>query len=157
MKKCKYCHSEMGLKSKNCPTCGKTQKSLKWLPVVITLLIIIVTIYVLLSLSENQKNKASDISTDDTSIQKFSYEVKKEYAKGSSYYIEGTIKNNKNKTASNIQIDFICYDELGNNLGTAMASTNELAGKKTWNFKATFMGDEPKRIHHCDYYQIVEL
>lgn len=73
---------------------------------------------------------------------------------GVSYYIEGTVENKKDKDYSYVQIEFICYDASGNNLGTALDNTNNLLGGQTWKFKAMFLGTGASTIDHCDYHEI---
>ena len=72
---------------------------------------------------------------------------------GISYYIEGTCKNNGTKDYDYLQVEFICYDKDGNNLGTAMDNTNNLLGGQTWKFKAMSLSDV-KQIDHCDYHEV---
>lgn len=70
-----------------------------------------------------------------------------------SYYIEGTVKNNKDKDYTYVEIEFICYDSAGNNIGTAINNTNSLLGNQTWKFKA--MGIFPKtKVDHCDFHEV---
>lgn len=52
------------------------------------------------------------------------------------YYIEGVIKNNTSFDKDYIQVSFTLYDADGNNLGTALANTNNLKADGTWKFKA---------------------
>ena len=71
-----------------------------------------------------------------------------------SYYIEGSVKNNKDKDYSYVQIEFVCYDADGNNLGTAIDNTNNLLGNQTWKFKAMAMFSDAENVDHCDYHEI---
>ncbi len=143
MKKCKYCQSEIDKKAKICPHCRKRQGSsaLRILIGVIIGLIIIVAI--------------ATGGDNTTSGEKFSYEVTNQYADeyGFSYYIEGTVKNNKDKEYSYVQIEFVCYDSDGNNLGTAIDNTNNLLGNETWKFKAMGLFTNQK-VDHCDYKEV---
>ena len=96
----------------------------------------------------------TDLDTDEG--EKFSYEVSKSY-KGDydiGYYIEGTVTNNRDKDYSYLQIEFICYDKDGNNLGTAIDNTHNLLGKQTWKFKAMGLFENVKSIDHCDYHEV---
>lgn len=87
---------------------------------------------------------------------KFSYTVDSQYRDeyGWSYYIEGSVTNNKDKKYNYVQIEFICYDAEGNNLGTALDNTNNLLGNQTWKYKAMFMGSNTDAVDHCDYHEI---
>lgn len=50
--------------------------------------------------------------------------------------LEGTIKNNTNKKASYVQVEFNIYDKDGNQIGTALDNVNNLEAGGTWKFKA---------------------
>lgn len=86
----------------------------------------------------------------------FSYEISKQYLDkyGVSYYIEGTVQNNTDNDYSYIQIEFICYDKQGNNLGNALDNSNNLLKNQAWKFKAIFIGSYIKNVDHCEYYKI---
>lgn len=73
---------------------------------------------------------------------------------GMSYYIEGSVKNNKDKDYSYVQIEFVCYDADGINLGTAIDNTNNLLGNQTWEFKAMAMFSDAETVDYCDYHEI---
>lgn len=84
----------------------------------------------------------------------FSHEITKEYTDSiGSHYIEGTVKNGTDKEYSYVQIEFVCYDKDGNNIGTAIDNTNNLLGNETWKFKAMgfFTDDE---VDHCNFKEI---
>ena len=85
----------------------------------------------------------------------FSYEITKQGSDSLkfAYYIEGTVTNNNSKNYSYVQIEFICYDKNGVNLGTAFDNTNNLLGKQKWKFKAMALSDV-QSISHCDYHEI---
>ncbi len=87
--------------------------------------------------------------------EKFSYTVDKSYldSSGFAFYIEGTVTNKKDKEYSYVQIEFICYDKDGNNLGTALDNTNNLLGNETWKFKAMGMFTN-QEVDHCDYKEV---
>lgn len=140
MKKCKYCQSEIDKKAKICPNCRKSQSSSAlriFIGVILGLIIIIAIV---------------TGGNNTTSEENFTYEVVKQYADeyGFSYYIEGTVKNNKSKEYAYVQIEFVCYDSEGNNLGTAIDNTNNLLGNETWKFKAIGLFTDQK-VDHCDY------
>lgn len=55
---------------------------------------------------------------------------------GFGYYVSGTIKNNKDKEYSYVQVTFNLYDADGAQIGTAMDNINNLEANGTWKFKA---------------------
>lgn len=151
MKKCKYCQTEIDSKAKICPNCRKKQGKSKLL----IALIIIILIVIIVSISSGSE-ESSKGNNEDKITEKFSYEITSQYADeyGFSYYIEGSVKNNKDKDYSYVQIEFVCYDAEGNNLGTAFDNTNNLLGNETWKFKAMAMFSDIEKIDHCDYHEI---
>lgn len=155
MKKCKYCQSEIDAKAKVCPKCGKKQKHiLRWVVLGIFAVIIIGAVA---GGGEDiaEEGKVSKEETNQSS-EKFTYEITNEYADefGLSYYIEGSVKNNRDKEYSYVQIEFVCYDSDGNNLGTAIDNTNNLLGNETWKFKAMTMFSDSENVDHCNYKEI---
>lgn len=70
------------------------------------------------------------------------------------YYIEGICTNGSSKDYDYLQVEFICYDVDGNNLGTAMDNTNNLLSGQNWKFKTVFLVDDVTTIDHCDYYEV---
>ena len=86
-------------------------------------------------------------------LPKFSYDVNNEYFDGFAYYIEGIVTNNRNINYNYLQIEFICYDSSGNNIGTAFDNTNNLLANQTWKFKAMFLGYDTE-VDHCVYHNI---
>ena len=85
--------------------------------------------------------------------EKFTYTITSEYDSTFSHYIEGTVINNRDKDYSYVQIEFICYDKDGNNLGTAIDNINNLLGHQTWKFKAMGMFTDDT-ANHCDFHEI---
>ena len=153
MKKCKYCKSEIDSKAKVCPNCTKKQGMPGWLIVIIFLILFGIII------ANNSDNTVSDgnlSSRNSEPVEKFTYEISNEYSDefNFSYYIEGSVKNNKSKDYSYVQIEFVCYDADGNNLGTAMDNTNNLLGNQTWKFKATALFSDVQNVDHCDFHDI---
>ena len=63
--------------------------------------------------------------------------VEKDY----STYIVGTIKNNSGMEKGYIEVTFTLYDADGNNIGTALANTNNLKDGGTWKFEAIVLED----------------
>lgn len=73
---------------------------------------------------------------------------------GYSYYVEGKCTNNSSKDYDYLQIEYICYDNEGNNLGTAIDNTNNLLGGQTWKFKAMALITNNSKINHCEYHEL---
>lgn len=105
--------------------------------------------------SSSETSEKSSSGGSSSNKEKFSYTVDKSYADdyGIGYYIEGVVTNKTDKDYSYVQIEFICYDKDGNNLGTAIDNTNNLLGNQTWKYKAMFMGSDGKEVDHCDYHE----
>ena len=145
MKNCKHCGAEVAKSAKVCPKCGGKLGKPKWLVFIVVLLVIIIIAVV---------SGGNDDNTSET--EKFSYEVTKSYKDSYNvgYYIEGTVTNNKAKDYSYVQIEFVCYDKNGNNLGTAIDNTNNLLANQTWKFKAMAMFSDVKNVDRCDYHEI---
>lgn len=157
MIKCKSCGKEIAESAKTCPSCGaKNKKPIYkrvWFWIIIVLLVVAV------ASNGGSQDNASLSSTDTSSSQPsepFSYTIDKSYLGDYDvgYYIEGSVTNNKSKDYSYVQIEFVCYDKEGNNLGTAFDNTNNLLGNQTWKYKAIFMGSNAKEVDHCDYHDI---
>lgn len=92
--------------------------------------------------------------TTEEEMKNFSHEITNEYTDSiGTHYIEGTVKNSNDKDYSYVQIEFVCYDKDGNNIGTAMANTNNLGANETWKFKAMGLFSNSK-ADHCDYKEI---
>lgn len=131
---------------------NKKKKMPKWL---IAVIVVVIVIIVASSGSGESNGPKSTTDIDKSKQEKFTYTIDSagpdEYNIG--YYIEGTVKNNKNKEYSYVQIEFICYDRDGNNLGTAIDNTNNLLGNETWKFKAMAI-DNVEDIDHCDFKEI---
>ena len=155
MKKCKYCKTEIDSKAKICPNCRKKQGMPKWLIALIIVVILIIIVSVTGGAEENAK-EGNVSNNNESSAEKFTYEITQQYSDeyGFSYYIEGNVKNNKDKDYSYVQIEFVCYDSEGNNLGTAIDNTNNLLGNETWKFKAMAMFSGVENIDHCDFHEI---
>ena len=139
MKNCKHCGNEVAKSAKVCPKCGGRLKKSKWL----SLFIIIFVIIIIVASTSKEKER-------------FSYEVTKSYMDnvGLAYYIEGNVINKSGMDLSYVQIEFICYDKNGNNLGTAVDNTNNLLENQTWKFKAMSLFSDAKNVDHCDYHEV---
>lgn len=105
--------------------------------------------------SETSSKTSSETNSETTSEEKFSYTIDKSYADeyGFAYYIEGVVTNKTDKDYSYVEIEFICYDSAGNNLGTALDNTTNLLGNQTWKYKAMFTGSDAETVDHCDYHE----
>lgn len=152
MKKCKYCQTEIDSKAKICPNCRKKQGMPKWL----IILIIVIILIIIVSVTGGNAKEGNVPNNNENPVEKFTYEIAQQYSDeyGLSYYVEGSVKNNKDKDYSYVQIEFVCYDSEGNNLGTAIDNTNNLLGNETWKFKAIAMFSGVENIDHCDFHEI---
>ncbi len=154
MKKCKYCQTEIDKKAKICPNCRKKQGMPKW--AIFLILVLFIGIFAASSGGSNSGN-ANNGNTENGSSsekqEKFTYTVTDEYNDTFSHYIEGTVKNNRDQNYSYVQIEFICYDKDGNNLGTAIDNTNNLLSQQTWKFKAMGMFTD-STADHCDFHEV---
>lgn len=142
-KKCKYCQQDIDKKAKICPHCRKKQSKFpKWI-IILLAFIVIIAVAVDSASEEAQKEK-----------EKFSYEVTNEYTDAiGAHYIEGIVKNNNDKNYSYLQVEFVCYDKDGNNLGTALDNTNNLGANETWKFKA-FLLSTNGTVDNCKYKEV---
>lgn len=156
MKKCKYCQAEIDSKAKICPNCKKKQGMPKWLIILICFITIIIIASVSSGNSEENAKEGNVSNNNEQPSEKFTYEITSQYSDeyGFSYYIEGSVKNNRDKDYSYVQIEFVCYDKEGNNVGTAIDNTNNLLGNETWKFKAISLASDAENIDHCDFHDI---
>ncbi|MBQ6135306.1 MAG: hypothetical protein IJI60_03205 [Bacilli bacterium] len=169
-KQCKACQEKINKKATKCPHCGAKQGGL---PTIVKVIIIVVVIFACvigcmkscanavnetideINSGESATEASPSNSTNETTPkeEKFTYTIDTQYNDMFSYYIEGTVKNNKNKEYSYVSIEFVCYDIAGNNLGTALDNTNNLLGNQTWKYKAMFIGSN-EEVDHCDFHKI---
>lgn len=165
MKKCKYCQTEIDPKAKICPNCRKKQGvpgCVIFLLIFIGIIIFFSGVFSILgdssvdSSNSDVINEAPSSSNSSNSAfsEKFSYSISDSYSDGYSYYIEGVVTNNRSKDYNYVQIEFICYDKNGNNLGTALDNTNNLLGNQTWKYKAFGLFTDGSSVDHCDFHQI---
>lgn len=148
---------------------SKKQGAPKWLSILLIVLGLIIIFSVFSgnneetakegNVSNNSSNNDSvnnDSNPKEPTVEKFNYEITSQYSDeyGWAYYIEGVVRNNKDKDYSYVQIEFVCYDAEGNNLGTAIDNTNNLLGNQTWKFKAMAMFSGVENVDHCDYHDI---
>ena len=73
---------------------------------------------------------------------------------GFSYEIEGICTNNSSKDYDYLQIEFICYDKSGNNIGTAFDNTNNLLKGQKWKYNARALVDDTNSIDHCSFHEV---
>ena len=97
-----------------------------------------------------------DKSIEESSKPDVSCSTEKQYRDqyGFSYYIEGTCLNNSFEDYDYLQVEYICYDKDGNNLGTAIDNTNNLLAGQSWKFKAMGMVSDEEKIDHCDFHEV---
>lgn len=104
----------------------------------------------------NENNK---LGVDDSTYNVFrdksdylSYTIDKEDKDSYSYTITGIVTNNSSSSIDYAQIEFTCYDKVGNNVGTAWANVNNLEANGTWKYEATYLGKDAVK---CKYTNIV--
>ena len=151
-KLCKKCKEIINKKATKCPHCGAKQGVKVWL----IILIILVLIGILSPSDNSSDNDNSNNNSTNNQVQikeKFTHTITDEYNDTFTHYIEGTVKNNRDKDYSYVQIEFICYDKNGNNIGTAIDNTNNLLGGQTWKFKAMGLFVDTT-ADHCEFYEI---
>ena len=146
---CKKCQEEINKKAKKCPKCGAKQGFPKWIIVIVA----IILIGIIASSDGNDAEETKNNAKSSKSTPKFSYEITSEYNDTFTHYVEGTVKNNKNRDYSYVQIEFICYDADGNNIGTAVDNTNNLLANQTWKFKAMGLFTDAD-ADHCDFHEV---
>lgn len=149
-KTCRHCKEVIAKKAKRCPKCGGKLG----IPGYAKALIIIV---IIIGLIAGCANSISDALNDDKkALENIKCTTEKQYLEksGIGYYIEGSCVNNNEKDYSYLQVEYICYDKSGNNLGTALDNTNNLLANQTWKFKAISMTGEDKQIDHCEFHEV---
>ena len=92
------------------------------------------------------------INFDDTSLN-VDCSISRQYL-DYAYYVEGTCKNNSSKEYNYLQVEFICYDNAGNNLGNAIDNTNNVLSGDSWKFKAIFLGSNEENISNCKFHEV---
>lgn len=140
LKTCKHCGKRIAKNAKKCPSCGGSNKSILAL-----LLVPAIIVFIIVGISVGIK--------EDEETKQFTHEVTKEYNDSFTHYVEGTVKNENDREYSYVQIEFVCYDKQGNNVGTALDNTNNLLGNQTWKFKAIGLFTDQK-VDHCDFHEI---
>lgn len=133
----------------------ENKKTSKWMMV---LLIIIASIFTFapfiifglaLFFESNTKYEINDngtISINKNSLT-ISSDIKGYYdEKNDVYYIEGYLKNNKNKEFGYADITYIVYDKDNNILGEATASISKIQKNGTWKFKAIYSENDAAEV-----------
>lgn len=125
MKKCRYCKSEIDKKAKVCPVCKKSQSG-KWAKIFFIALIAMIFISVLKNeVLPNDSYLKVDNNTVTTSSDGY----------GITFYIEGNLINNSDKTFNYVEVTYTIYDEHKNTLGSCTDNNNGLEANGTWKFK----------------------
>ena len=62
------------------------------------------------------------------------------------FYIEGFLKNNKDRVYEYVSVTFYVYDKDNNVLGEATAYLSMLEGNKTWKFKAGYFENDSEEV-----------
>ena len=60
--------------------------------------------------------------------------------------VTGKVRNNTEDTMGYVEIDFNCFDEQGNQVGTAMTNVQNLGAGATWKFEAIILQDNVVRV-----------
>lgn len=137
MKKCKECGNEISSSAKTCPNCGKKQGN----PIIAAIVIILAIIIIVGIVGSEPSTTVDPVTGQTITKEKFTLESHSgAYDEaGFAFYIEGTIKNNTDKTYSYAQVTFNVYDETGAQVGTAIDNINNLEPNGTWKYKAMAM------------------
>lgn len=162
-KKCKKCQEEINKKAKKCPKCGSRQGMPIWLIVVIIIAVIGIISSVGGSSESNKEkitgnvNDSSDVSENKakSTNEKFTLVEHKKSDESNEFamYIEGIIKNNRDRDMSYVQVTFITYDADGNTLGSCYDNNSGLQANGTWKFKAMCL----ENIDKIDHYELKEI
>lgn len=147
-KRCKYCGEEIHKSAKTCPKCYQKQSKFPvWAKVLLGIFIVFIGIVAIVDdsdLSSDKKSKNNTGTTTTIKVEDLELEDgHKGYPDeiGFAYYIEGYIKNNKDRDYSYVQISFNAYDADGNTVGSCLANNSGLEANGRWKFKAICSGD----------------
>ena len=100
--------------------------------------------------SSNSNSDSTSVSTKDTKSDSQQEEKKEPYtitdeavdtSNSYDYKITGILTNNTDKTASYVSVKYNLFDADGNQIGSAMANTSDLAAGATWKFEASSLKD----------------
>ena len=110
-------------------------------------IVVIVILCVACSSSNSTNNVPSSDQESSTKKSEAQYEITEKPKLVYEDYtnkIVGIIKNNSGSDKGYIQISFTLYDADGNNIGTALANTNNLKDGGTWKFEAIALENDVK-------------
>ena len=144
LKKCKECGAEISSDAKTCPKCGKNLTPSAG-SIILGILLCIFGLYLLSSGLNDIFYPSNTSASETTSSVTEGFTLISDTLTSDEFglnYIEGSIQNNTSNDYSYVQVNFILYDEIGNQVGTALDNINNLKAKGTWKFKATFLTDE---------------
>ena len=160
MKNCKHCNEQVAKSAKVCPKCGGKLGMPGWAKILIAIVVIALIAGVAGSgdSSSNSGNSSSNTGNgggSSTNGEKFTLveHYKSEESNQFAMYIEGKIKNNRNKEYSYVQVTFTSYDAEGNVIGSCLDNINNLDANGTWKFKA-ICTENPDQI---DHYELKEI
>lgn len=147
MKKCKSCKSEIDSKAKVCPNCRKKQG----FPKVLIILGILVAVAIIAIAAGGGSSENKETETERFTLEEGHSGAPDEA--GFAYYVEGYIKNNKDKNYSYIQVTFTTYDSEGNTLGTCLDNNSGLEANGRWKFKAICV----ENIENISSYKLTDI
>ncbi len=90
--------------------------------------------------AKSESSSADDsAATEQTAEEQEPYTISEEAEDRSDYYfkITGILTNNSDSDKDYIQVEYVLYDADGNQIGTALANTNNLKAGGTWKYEAT--------------------
>ena len=150
MTHCKECGEEISKSAKTCPKCGKKQKN-STLRIILGIIIVIIAIGVIAGSGNNSTNNSTG-NTTTVATEKFTLVSSEMTSDSYGTYVEGTIKNNTDKSYSYVQVTFNLFDSEGNQLGTAIDNINNFQPNSTWKYKA--VGLTTEKAARCEFVEI---
>ena len=113
------------------------------------------SIDIMYSKGAKEKTSATDNNNNVNSNEKFT--LIEHYVSDESnmfaMYIEGKIKNNRDRNFSYVQVTFTAYDAEGNTIGTCLDNQSGLNANGIWKFKA-ICSESADSIDHYDLKEI---
>ena len=110
-----------------------------------------IVVIVILCVACSSSNSTNNVPSSDQEISTKKSEAQYEFTEKPKLVYEdytnkivGIIKNNSGSDKGYIQISFTLYDADGNNIGTALANTNNLKDGGTWKFEAIALENDVK-------------
>lgn len=144
LKKCKECGAEISSDAKTCPKCGKNLTPSAG-SIILGIMLCIFGLYILFSGLKDISYPSNNSVAETTSSLIEDFTLLSDTLTSDEFglnYIEGSIQNNTSNDYSYVQVNFILYDEAGNQVGTALDNINNLKANGTWKFKAAFLTDK---------------